>query len=316
MQLVGHRVVHGGEAFTAPVLIDDEVKVKIEELAILAPLHNPANLIGIRSAERVFPKASQVAIFDTAFHQTMPAHAYRYAVPTHWYKEHGVRMYGFHGTSHKYVAEQAMAYLASHGKTENIISLHLGNGCSITAVKNGHCIDTSMGLSPLGGLIMGSRSGDIDPSLYVFLNRKGFSIQEIDRILNKESGLIALAGDNDLREVGKRYEEGDRAAILAIEMYAYRIKKYIGSYVAALNGLDTLVFTAGVGENSALVRKLVCEDMDVFGIQLHEALNNGLKPTKIIEIQKPNASVRILVIPTDEELEILHQASDLILRNS
>lgn len=310
--LVGHRVVHGGEMFKEPVLITNEVKASIEDLSVLAPLHNPANLIGINSAEEVFPAAKQVAIFDTAFHQTMPRHAYRYAVPKEWYKTHAVRAYGFHGTSHKYVSEQAIQHLGLEGKSSKIITLHLGNGCSVSAVKDGECIDTSMGLSPLGGLIMGSRSGDIDPSLYVFLQRKGFSTLDIDRVLNKESGLLALAGNNDLREVGRRFEEGEPDAVLALEMYAYRIRKYIGSYVAALNGLDALVFTAGVGENSALVRKLVCSNLDALGLSLDEQKNKSLEKKTISEIQKSNVEVRILVVSTDEELEILHQATKMM----
>jgi acetate kinase len=310
--LVGHREVHGGELFKEPIRISEEVKKKIEELSILAPLHNPANLIGIRSAEEVFPSAVQVAIFDTAFHQTMPDYAYQYAVPEEWYKNHGVRVYGFHGTSHKYVSQQAINYLGLKSKGSKIICLHLGNGCSVSAVQDGQCIDTSMGLSPLGGLVMGTRSGDIDPSLYVFLERKGLSTQEVDRILNKESGLTALAGNNDLRELSKRYNEGDHKAILALTLYTYRIKKYIGSYIAALNGLDALVFTAGVGENSALIRKLVCQNLEALGLAIDEDKNLLKTSQAIFEIQKSNAAVRILVISTDEELEILHQATRLM----
>lgn len=309
--LVGHRVVHGGEKFHAPVLVTQEVKQEIEKLSVLAPLHNPANLTGIVSAELVFPNAKQVAVFDTAFHQSMPAHAYRYAIPDDLYKEFGIRVYGFHGTSHKYVSEQAINYLGLQNKPSKIITLHLGNGCSMAAIKDGKCIDTSMGLSPLAGLIMGTRSGDIDPSLYLLLSQKGYDIAQIDQILNKKSGLIGLTQENDLRELSKRYEAGDDVAILALWMYAYRIKKYIGAYTAALNGLDAMIFTAGVGENSKLMRKLVCDSMNFLGIELDNSRNEMPLKEDIAELNFSSSYTKILVVKTNEELEILHEATAL-----
>jgi acetate kinase len=312
VSLVGHRVVHGGEKFHAPVLVTEEVKQEIERLAVLAPLHNPPNLTGIISAEAVFPKAKQVAVFDTAFHQSMPPHAYRYAVPDELYKEYGIRVYGFHGTSHKYVSNKAISYLELTNKPSKIITLHLGNGCSMAAIKDGKCIDTSMGLSPLAGLIMGTRSGDIDPSLYLLLSQKGFDIAQIDQILNKKSGLVGLAQENDLRELSKRYDAGDQVAILALWMYAYRIKKYIGAYTAALNGLDAIVFTAGVGENSKLMRKLVCDSMNFLGLELDNTLNEKPLNDDISELNFSSSYTKILVVKTNEELEILHEASALL----
>lgn len=309
--LVGHRVVHGGEKFHAPVLVTQEVKQEIEKLSVLAPLHNPANLTGVVSAELVFPNAKQVAVFDTAFHQSMPAHAYRYAIPDDLYKEFGIRVYGFHGTSHKYVSEQAINYLGLQNKPSKIITLHLGNGCSMAAIKDGKCIDTSMGLSPLAGLIMGTRSGDIDPSLYLLLSQKGYDIAQIDQILNKKSGLIGLTQENDLRELSKRYEAGDDIAILALWMYAYRIKKYIGAYTAALNGLDAMIFTAGVGENSKLMRKLVCDSMNFLGIELDNSRNEMPLKEDIAELNFSSSYTKILVVKTNEELEILHEATAL-----
>lgn len=312
VSLVGHRVVHGGEKFHAPVLVTEEVKQEIERLAVLAPLHNPPNLTGIISAEAVFPEAKQVAVFDTAFHQSMPPHAYRYAVPDELYKEYGIRVYGFHGTSHKYVSNKAISYLELTNKPSKIITLHLGNGCSMAAIKDGKCIDTSMGLSPLAGLIMGTRSGDIDPSLYLLLSQKGFDIAQIDQILNKKSGLVGLAQENDLRELSKRYDAGDQVAILALWMYAYRIKKYIGAYTAALNGLDAIVFTAGVGENSKLMRKLVCDSMNFLGLELDNTLNEKPLNDDISELNFSSSYTKILVVKTNEELEILHEASALL----
>jgi acetate kinase len=311
VQLVGHRVVHGGERFTQPVRIDTQVKQEIERLSVLAPLHNPPNLTGIQVAEEVFPQAVQVAVFDTAFHQSMPNFAYRYAIPQRFYTEHGIRVYGFHGTSHRYVARKAAAYLGPEN-AQKIITLHLGNGCSMAAVHQGKCVDTSMGLSPLAGLIMGSRSGDIDPSVYLFLEREGYSNQQIDKLLNKESGLIGIAGENDFRELSARVAEGDELAQLAVKMYAYRIKKYIGAYAAALNGIDALVFTAGVGENSALVRELVCADMETLGVKLDLQKNAEKGKQQLRELQQASSKVKILVVPTDEELEILSASTELL----
>jgi acetate kinase len=251
---VGHRIVHGGDFFSTTTIVSPEVKEKIKETFQLAPLHNPSGYRGIEVAEKIFKNATQVAVFDTAFHQTMPSHAYRFALPESYYTDFNIRSYGFHGTSHKYVSAQANAYL---GKTESkIISIHLGNGCSITAIKNGESIDTSMGFGPLSGLIMGTRTGDIDPTISFYLvNTLGYTIEQISNLFNKQSGMLGLTGYSDMRDIIKAMNNGDQAAKLAYDMYAYRIKKYIGSYAAALNGIDAVIFTAGVGENDAIVRK-------------------------------------------------------------
>jgi acetate kinase len=282
----------------------------MKELFPLAPLHNPANLIGVEVAEEVFPNAVQVGVFDTAFHQTMPAVAYRYAIPEKMYSDYGIRKYGFHGTSHKYVSEKAIEYL---GKADaKIITIHLGNGASMAAVDAGVCIDTSMGIGPLNGLIMGTRSGTIDPSIIFYLvEQKGYSIEEVNRILNKESGMQGLTGDTDMRDVEDRYLKGDKEAVLAYKMYAYRIKHFIGSYAAALNGLDAIVFTAGIGENDAIVRMLVCKNMLYFGIELDEG-KNAVRSKDIREINTADSKTKVLVIPTNEELEIARQSYELV----
>jgi acetate kinase len=310
IKAVGHRLVHGGEAFTKTVVITQEVKAQVKELFPLAPLHNPANLIGVEVAESVFPNAIQVGVFDTAFHQTMPEVAFRYAIPKEMYNEMGIRKYGFHGTSHKYVSESAINYL--HNPKAKLITIHLGNGASMAAVNGGVCIDTSMGIGPLNGLIMGTRSGSIDPLIIFYLvEQKGYSIEDINRILNKESGIKGLTGDTDMRDVENRYLKGDKEAILAYEMYAYRIKHFIGSYVAAMNGLDAIVFTAGIGENDNIVRELVCNDMGYFGIKLDKELNK-IRSKKLREINTPASQTKILVIPTNEELEIAKQSYQLV----
>lgn len=310
IQAVGHRLVHGGESFTKTVVINDEVKAKVKELFPLAPLHNPANLIGVEVAETVFPNATQVGVFDTAFHQTMPDVAFRYAIPKEMYSEMGIRKYGFHGTSHKYVSEKANKYLSNN--KAKLVTIHLGNGASMAAVDGGVCIDTSMGIGPLNGLIMGTRSGSIDPSVIFYLvEQKGYSIEDVNRILNKESGMQGLTGDTDMRDVEDRYLKGDEEAVLAYEMYAYRIKHFIGSYAASMNGLDAIVFTAGIGENDSIARKLVCDNLDYFGIVLDEALNNT-RSKKIREINTADAKTKVLVVPTNEELEIARQSFKLI----
>jgi len=310
IQAIGHRLVHGGEAFTKTVIITEEVKETVKKLFPLAPLHNPANLTGVEVAEKVFPNATHVGVFDTAFHQTMPEMAFRYAIPNEMYTEMGIRKYGFHGTSHKYVTSQAAKYLDK--KDAKIITIHLGNGASMAAVDSGICKDTSMGLGPLNGLIMGTRSGDIDPSVIFFLaKQKGYSAEEISRILNKESGMKALTGYTDMRDVDAQCEKGAADAILGSEMYAYRIKQFIGSYIATLNGLDAIVFTAGIGENDDKIRSMSCKNMEVFGIELDEE-KNAVRSPEIREVNKPDAKVKILVIPTNEELEIARQAYDLV----
>ena len=305
---IGHRVVHGGERFHAPTLITPEVKAVIRDLIPFAPLHNPANLAGIDVAEQVFPQARQVAIFDTAFHQSMPAHAYRYAIPDALYTEHGIRVYGFHGTSHSYVSQVAARHLGKAADQCNLITAHLGNGASITAVRNGRSVDTSMGFSPLPGLIMGTRSGDVDPAVVFYLHaRLGMSLPEIDALLNKQSGLLGICGDNDLRDIETRVDAGDAQAALALDMYAYRIRKYIGAYTAALGRVDALVFTAGVGENSALVRARVCDGLDALGICLDDTANGAVTRGHVSAVHAEDSRVDVLVVPTDEEFEIAHQ---------
>ncbi|MCB0198983.1 MAG: acetate kinase [Anaerolineae bacterium] len=309
---VGHRVVHGGERFSAPTVIDDDVRQTIRDLSPLAPLHNPPNLVGIEVATELFPDAVQVAVFDTAFHQTMPPEAYRYAIPTALYDEHKIRAYGFHGTSHQYVSDVAARHLGKPATDTNLITIHLGNGCSITAVRGGQSVDTSMGFSPLPGLIMGTRSGDIDPAVVFFLSEQlGMPVSQIDRVLNKQSGLLGLAGANDLRDIQRRHEEGDEAATLALTMYTYRIKKYIGAYFAALGRVDALVFTAGVGQNSALVRQMACDGLGALGVRLDDA-KNAAAAGDISEIQAVDSPVCVLVIATNEELEIARQTVSVI----
>lgn len=310
IHVVGHRVVHGGEKFSKTQVITEEAKAKIRELFPLAPLHNPANYLGIEVAERIFTQATQMAVFDTAFHQTMPAVAYRIAIPNEFYSTHGIRAYGFHGTSHKYVSEQAIDYLRK--KDSKIITIHLGNGCSMAAIRNGICIDSSMGLGPMNGLIMGTRAGDLDQSvIFHLVNQLGYSLDEVNTILNKKSGMLGLTGFSDMRDIRKLYDAGEKAAILAYDMYAYHIRKYIGSFVAVLNGLDAIVFTAGVGENDALTRKLVCQDLDFFGIRMDENKNES-RQKGLNEIHALDSSVRILVIPTNEELEIAKQCFGVV----
>lgn len=310
LEVIGHRVVHGGEYFSTAVVINPDVKQKIIGLATLAPLHNPVNYKCIEFAQEIFPNAKQVAVFDTAFHQTMPEFAFRYAIPEKYYSDMHIRAYGFHGTSHKYVSQKAIEWIGN--PDAKIISIHLGNGCSITAVNGGKSVDTSMGFGPLSGLVMGTRSGDIDPSVILHLQRKeGKTADEMDKLLNNESGLLGLAGSNDMRDVVKLLEAGNYDAELAIDLYAYRIKKYIGSYVAVLNGLDAIVFTAGVGENDALMREKVCREMEHFRIHL-DTESNRAKSDQIREINEKHAAVKILVIPTNEELEIARQSFELL----
>ncbi|MFT4741449.1 MAG: acetate kinase [Marivirga sp.] len=313
IQAVGHRVVHGGEKFSAPTLIDSkEILDDLRKLSYLAPMHNPANIMGIEVATEVFPNAKQVAVFDTSFHQTLPDYAYRYALPKVLYTKYGLRAYGFHGTSHQYVSRKGAQFLGIDPTQFNTISIHLGNGCSMTAVKKGKSIDTSMGLTPMGGLIMGSRPGDFDPSLILFLGRTlKMGLDEIDTLLNKKSGLKGLTGENDLREILIRYAHHDAEAQLAIQMYIYRIRKYIGAYAVALGQVDAIIFTAGVGENSAFIREGVCADLEILGIKLDKQLNSfDAKETR--EIQQTDSRIKILVVPTNEELEIANETESLL----
>jgi acetate kinase len=307
---VGHRVVHGGERFAQTTIITAKVKEEIRKLFQLAPLHNPANYMGIAVAEKIFSKAKQVAVFDTAFHQTMPAQAYRYAIPQTFYTDMGIRAYGFHGTSHKYVTEQAISYLKN--PNAKLVTIHLGNGCSMAAVNGGRSVDTSMGFGPLSGLVMGTRSGDVDPSIIFYLvSQLGYDVEQVNAILNKRSGMLGLTGFSDMRDVIKAIEEGNVEAKLAYELYAYRIKKYIGSYAAVLNGLDAIVFTAGVGENDHSIRQLACSELEFLGINL-DGEKNKLPSKEIMEINSDTSSVKILVIPTNEELEIVKQCYKLL----
>ena len=306
---VGHRVVHGGSEFSDTVKIDERVKAKIKQLFELAPLHNPANLEGINVAEEIFSSAEQIAVFDTAFHQTMPEVAYKYAIPNYLLTENKVRVYGFHGTSHKYVSEKAIGFLKQSSK---IITIHIGNGCSMAAVQNGKCIDTTMGFSPSNGLVMGTRAGDIDQSIIFYMIKNlNYTPDEVNAILLKQSGMLGLTGYSDLRDIEAQAEKGNKDCQLALLINAYRIKKFIGSYTAALNGLDAIVFTAGIGENSSYMRKLVCTDMNYFGIELDEE-KNQIRSKAIREINTTESKTKVLVVPTDEEYEIANQVYQLL----
>ncbi len=310
---VGHRIVHGGEKFVHTQEITQEVKDTIKALIPLAPLHNPPNLIGVEAAEMNFPNAVQVAVFDTSFHHTLPEHVFRYAIPENLYVEDGIRVYGFHGTSHKYVYHEAKKYL--NNPRLKAITIHLGNGSSMTAVdENGHSVDTSLGFGALCGLIMGTRSGDIDPaSIFYMMEEKGMSLAAVKEILYKQSGMLGLAGSSDARDVRANYEKNDKSAHLCYEMYGYRVRKYIGAYFAALNGVDTLIFTAGLGENDQLTRSYACKNLEALGIKLDEDANVSRNhPKDVVEIQAADSRVKILVIPTNEELQIAEETYDLL----
>jgi len=307
---VGHRIVHGGKLFTKTTIITNSVKTAIKELSSLAPLHNPPNLMGVEVAEQVFSNATQVAVFDTAFHQSIPEVAHRYAIPEKYYTDDHIRVYGFHGTSHQYVSKQAIAVLDK--ENSKIISIHLGNGCSMTAIQNGKSIDHSLGFGPMNGLIMGTRSGDIDQSVLLYLQEKyDYSTAEITSILQKESGMLGLTGKSDLRDIETAANNGDKKAQLALEMNTYRIKKFIGSYAAIMNGLDAIIFTAGIGENSTLIREMVCTDLEYLGIAI-DLEKNSIREDKIRTIEKTNSKVKIFIIPTNEELEIAQQTYTLV----
>jgi acetate kinase len=312
---VGHRAVHGGSFFTAPALITPEVIAKMEEHAPLAPLHNPPILLGIRESLRVLPGVPQVAVFDTAFHTSIPPKAYVYALPYRYYTDHGVRRYGFHGNSFQYVSRRVEEILGDRPHPLKVVIAHLGNGASIAAVDGGRSVDTSMGLTPLEGLVMGTRPGDVDPGVILFLMRQlGLSESEVDRVLNKDSGLLGVSGvGNDMRDVLAAAAAGDERCRLAIELYAYRLKKYVGAYAAAMGGLDVLVFTAGIGENSPEIRAAICEGLGFLGIQLDEARNSVVRGVER-EIGAPGSRVRILVVPTDEERLIAEETVAVIER--
>lgn len=310
---VGHRIVHGGEKFASSVLIDDEVLKAIEECNDLAPLHNPANLIGIRSCQALMPGVPMVAVFDTAFHQTMPEKAYLYGIPYSYYEKHKVRRYGFHGTSHDYVSTRAAQILGKDRKDMKIIVCHLGNGASVSAVDHGKCVDTSMGLTPLEGLIMGTRSGDLDPAIVGFLAAKeNISVDEVTNILNKKSGVLGLSDgvSSDFRDLCTAADEGNARAKTALETYSYRVAKYIGSYVAAMNGVDLIVFTAGAGENNYPVRKMILGYFDYLGVTINDE-KNQIRGEEIV-VSGPDSMVTVMIVPTNEELAIARQTAELV----
>lgn len=306
---VGHRIVHGGEKFAESTIIDDEVLAAITECNDLAPLHNPANLIGINACKELMPDTPMVAVFDTAFHQTMPEKAYMYGIPYEYYEKYKIRRYGFHGTSHSYVSKKAAEVLGKKYEDLKIIVCHLGNGASVSAVMNGKCVDTSMGLTPLEGLIMGTRSGDIDPAIIEFIaHKEGKNIDEIMNILNKKSGVLGLSDNlsSDFRDIEDGYFAGNQKAVTAMETFAYRVAKYIGAYSAAMNGVDVICFTAGVGENGPLVRRIICDNyLSYLGITLDEEANN--KRGEDIAITTPDSKTTVMVIPTNEELAIARE---------
>ena len=309
---IGHRVVHGGELFREATLIDDAVVAGIEACIPLAPLHNPGGLAGIRTAMALFPATRQVAVFDTAFHQSIPPRAYHYALPYALYEDLGIRRYGFHGTSHGYVTGEAARLLGKPVTQTHLISLHLGNGASITAIANGRSVDTSMGMTPLAGVIMGSRCGDIDPAIIALIaDQKNLPLGEVMEILSKESGLKGICGQNDLRDIHQRCAAGDVRARLGLEMLVYRYKHYVGAYLAVLGQVDAIVFTAGIGENDAVVRKGVCEGLESLGIAIDETLNTDWDGTAGT-ISTPDSNIKVLVIPTNEEVEIARQTAAII----
>lgn len=310
---VGHRIVHGGETFAASTLIDENVLEAIRECNDLAPLHNPANLIGIEACQALMPGVPMAAVFDTAFHQTMPEEAYLYGIPYHYYENYKIRRYGFHGTSHSYVSREAAKLLGRPYDELKLIVCHLGNGASVSAVKNGRCVDTSMGLTPLEGLIMGTRSGDLDPAIIEFLcNREKKEVHEILNVLNKESGVLGLSGgfSSDFRDLEDAYQEGQENAVRTMKAFAYRVVKYIGAYTAAMNGVDAICFTAGLGENSPFIRNMICEYLGYLGIALDQEAN--WKRGENILISTPDSRTKVLVIPTNEELAIARETYALV----
>lgn len=310
---VGHRMVHGGEKFNKSVVLTDEVLKTFEECIDLAPLHNPANLKGVKAVSELMPDLPQVGVFDTAFHQTMPAHSYLYAIPYELYEKYGVRRYGFHGTSHRYVSKRVCDFLGVNPADKKVITCHIGNGGSIAAVDGGKCVDTSMGLTPLEGLMMGTRSGDIDGGAITFLEKKlGLDADGMSNLLNKKSGVLGITGiSSDMREIESANDEGNERAKLALDMYSYRIKKYVGAYAAAMGGCDIIVFTAGVGENQASMREDVCKNMEYMGVKLDVEKNKTIRGEEAI-ISTPDSKVTVCVIPTDEELMIATDTMNLL----
>jgi acetate kinase len=310
---IGHRVLHAGVIYREPVRIDQQVKDTVRRFFILGPLHNPPQLVGIEAAEVLYPGVAQVAVFDTAFHATIPDQAATYAIPYSYYEELGVRRYGFHGTSHWYVAKKTAQVLGKPFEKTSCITVHLGNGCSMDAVKNGQCVDTSMGLTPLQGLMMGTRSGDIDASIYAFLAKnKGMTVEQIDTMLNKQSGLKGICGLNDMRDIHAARAKGDKMAELAFKMFCYRVKQYIGSYLAVLGGCDAVVFTAGIGENDPEVRQMACDTLGAVGVKVDHERNFGFQRGQVVKISTDDSPVAVYVIPTNEELEIATQTYSLV----
>ncbi len=304
---VGHRIVHGGEVYAKSVVINDDVIKKIEELSSLAPLHNPAGVLGIRAVQKALPKVAQIAVFDTAFHQTMPKEAFLYGLPLEQYTRHQIRRYGMHGTSHRYIAQEVAKIIGTNSK---VVVCHLGNGASLSAIKDGKCIDTSMGFTPLAGIIMGTRSGDIDPYIPLhIMKEQNLSVDEVNNLLNKQSGMLGLTGFSDMRDVEAAYLKGDDRAVVGMQTYVYTIVKFIGSYIAALEGVDAIVFTAGIGENSPIIRKLVLDRLSYLGINVDEEANN--RRGNIEEISTKDSKVKAFVIPTDEELMIAQDTISL-----
>lgn len=310
---VGHRVVHGGEKFASSVVLTEEVLAQIEECNDLAPLHNPANLIGIRACQELMPNVPMVGVFDTAFHQTMPKKAYLYGLPHEYYEKYKVRRYGFHGTSHSFVSKRLVEYLGMDLSNSKVIVAHLGNGASVSAVVNGKCVDTSMGLTPLEGLVMGTRSGDIDPAIMEFIAKKeNLDIEGVMNVLNKKSGVQGMTGiSSDFRDLEAAYNEGNEYAINAIEVFCYRVAKYIGSYVAAMNGVDAIAFTAGIGENTNLVRRKIVAYLGYLGITIDNEVNDATHGDEAV-ISTPNSKVKVCVIPTNEELAIARETVALV----
>lgn len=319
IKAIGHRVVHGGEAFHDAILIDEKVIDAVKDNISLAPLHNPGNLLGIDVATEVFgASCAQVAVFDTAFHATMQPHAFVYAVPYSLYEEHGVRRYGFHGTSHQYVAQQASKILGKPLDKIDLVTCHLGNGSSMAAIRQGKCIDTTMGMTPLEGLVMGTRSGDVDPALHAFLmSHVKMTIEQVDKLLNKQSGLLGICGDSDIRNIQDRIRnDKDRQADLAMNVYVHRVRKYLGAYLLELGGsADAIVFTAGIGESSAMIRERVCKNLSALGIELDLDKNaKSMLGAGPIEIQAASSKTKVLVIPTDEERSIAEQTYEIAFR--
>lgn len=312
---VGHRIVHGGEAFSHSIVLNEETLKEIDKVSQLAPLHNPPNIMGVRACMRLMPGVPQVAVFDTAFHSTMPAYAYTYALPYEMYKEQGIRRYGFHGTSHRYVSAKATKIMAERGvdpEKLKVITCHLGNGCSITAIVGGKVVDTSMGMTPAEGLVMGTRSGDLDPAILIHLQRElGMSADDVDNIINKKSGLLGVSGkSSDMRDIEALIDAGDKRAELAMELFCYRVKKYIGAYAAAMGGLDAVVFTGGIGENGPITRNKSTKGLEFMGIKIDNDVNFSSRG--LADISTADATVRVLVIPTNEEVMIARETVEVI----